>query len=109
VREAINQVTSMLREDLINQSFQRGSQYAVNYSEDPFPELFSPTAGYTPTFGRSSTMDPNDIFHYSSQASSRLWESPVCLCLLPFPSLCLVSLADIHSINIATCCSKKCK
>ncbi|KAL9809827.1 putative K domain-containing protein [Arabidopsis thaliana] len=49
VREAINQVTSMLREDLINQSFQRGSQYAVNYSEDPFPELFSPTAGYTPT------------------------------------------------------------
>ncbi|XP_020876546.1 KH domain-containing protein HEN4 [Arabidopsis lyrata subsp. lyrata] len=67
VKEAINQVTSMLREDLINQSFQMGSHFPVNYfnpcirPEDSFPNWFSPTTGYAPNFG---------------QVSFPLWASP---------------------------------
>ncbi|KAG7554696.1 K Homology domain type 1 superfamily [Arabidopsis suecica] len=82
VKEAINQVTSMLREDLINQSFQMWSHFPFNYAnpcirpEIPFPNWFSPTTGYAPNFGRRSTMDLNDISHHSGQASSPLWVSP---------------------------------
>ncbi|CAE6092776.1 unnamed protein product [Arabidopsis arenosa] len=80
--DALNQVTSMPREYLINQSFQMGSYFPFNYAnpcirpEDPFPNWFSPTTGYAPNSGRRSTMDLNDMSHHSSQASSRLWASP---------------------------------
>ncbi|XP_019090307.1 PREDICTED: KH domain-containing protein HEN4-like [Camelina sativa] len=65
VKEAINQVTSRLRENLILHSFEPVDADPCIIPEDPTPNRVSPTAL---NFGGLSTMDLNDVSHYSSQA-----------------------------------------
>ncbi|XP_010495122.2 PREDICTED: KH domain-containing protein HEN4-like [Camelina sativa] len=73
VKEAINQVTSRLRENLIFHSFEPVDADPCIIPEDPSPNRVSPTAL---NFGRLSTMDLNDASHYSSQADPYgLWAS----------------------------------
>ncbi|KAL0721407.1 hypothetical protein Bca4012_036006 [Brassica carinata] len=68
-------------------SFLSGSLSSVNYSrpavtdpykrpEDPVPDRFHPSAGYSPNFGRRSTMDHHDISHHLTDTASRMWASP---------------------------------
>ncbi|CAA7034819.1 unnamed protein product [Microthlaspi erraticum] len=60
---------------------------SVNYSrpvgtdpyirqEDPIPDRFNSSAGYSPNFGPRTTMDHNDIPHHLTEAASRMWASP---------------------------------
>lgn len=58
--------------------------------EDPFPDRFNPSAGYSPNFGRRSSMDHSDVSHHLTETASRLWTSPVCLypsVFFPFSTL----------------------
>ncbi|KAH0923013.1 hypothetical protein HID58_023031 [Brassica napus] len=68
-------------------SFLSGSQLSANYlrpagtdpytrPEDPVPDRFNPSGGYSPNFGRRSTMDHNDISHHLTETASRMWASP---------------------------------
>ncbi|KAF8118447.1 hypothetical protein N665_0005s0205 [Sinapis alba] len=68
-------------------SFLSGSLSSVNYSrpagtdpykrpEDPIHDRFHPSAGYSPSFGRQTTMDHNDISHPLTETASRMWASP---------------------------------
>ncbi|CAN6983237.1 hypothetical protein Bca4012_005508 [Brassica carinata] len=68
-------------------SFLSGSQLSANYlrpagtdpytrPEDPVPDRFNPSGGYSPNFGRRSTMDHNGISHHLTETASRMWASP---------------------------------
>ncbi|KAJ0242128.1 KH domain-containing protein HEN4 [Hirschfeldia incana] len=68
-------------------SFLNGSLSSVNYSrpavadpytrpEEPVPDRFNPSAGYSPNFGRRSTVDHHDISHHLTENASRMWASP---------------------------------
>ncbi|KAJ4897279.1 RNA-binding KH domain-containing protein [Raphanus sativus] len=68
-------------------SYLSGSQLSINYSrpavadpytrpEDPVPDRFNPSAGYSPNFGRRSAMDHHDISHHLTETASRMWASP---------------------------------
>lgn len=74
-------------------SYLSGSQLSINYSrpavadpytrpEDPVPDRFNPSAGYSPNFGRRSAMDHHDISHHLTETASRMWASPVCFRLV---------------------------
>ncbi|KAL0863044.1 hypothetical protein Bca101_042162 [Brassica carinata] len=85
-------------------SFLSGSLSSVNYSrpavtdpykrpEDPVPDRFHPSAGYSPNFGRRSTMDHHDISHHLTDTASRMWASP---------SLCQPQPADLRGLSDAS-------
>ncbi|KAL1196278.1 KH domain-containing protein HEN4 [Cardamine amara subsp. amara] len=90
VKEAINHVTIKLVENMSYRSFDVTSRpvdadpcirphypfpnrftpsagYAPNFGQYPFMNRFTPTAGYAPNFGLPPSMDLNDIYRHSSQ------------------------------------------